>query len=107
MKVIIEDNNYLEKFFNHYPKYEEALKNKIYDEALIMINDRPHKIKTVRGCKYKDQTIFEYKIIIDKSFTCRAAYIILNNEVIFFYISTTLIKAEFTKLVQSLKGVTS
>lgn len=103
--IIIENNIYNEKFFKKYPKYSEAVKQKIYDNIVTIIRDMPYKIKPVHGYKYKNKVIEEYKIVLDKIFKCRVAYILMDDSVYVFFISTTLIKAEFTKLVSKVKGV--
>lgn len=106
MNIIIEENNYLEKFFRHNTKYSEKLKQEIYSNILTMINEKPYKIKTVNRLKYNGKLIYEYKITLEKYFVCRVAYILDEDNVIVFYISTNTIKANFTKEVSNLKGVT-
>ena len=71
-----------------------------------MINEKAYKIKDVNKLKYKGKTIYEYKIILDKYFVCRVAYIREDDNIILFYISTNIIKATFTKEISKLKGVT-
>lgn len=106
MEVIIEQNKYLQKFFKNNDKYSEKLKQQIYDNILTVINEKAYKIKTVNKLKYNKKTIFEYKISLEKDFVCRVAYTKDENEVLVFYISTNIIKANFTKEVYNLKGVT-
>lgn len=106
MNVIIEENNYLEKFFSHNKNYSEKLKEEIYENILNMINEKSYKIKDVNKLKYKGKTIYEYKIILNKYFVCRVAYIREEDNIIVFYISTNIIKATFTKEISKLKGVT-
>ena len=62
---------YLQKFFNHNKTYSEKLKQEIYDNILIIINERNYKIKDVHKLKYKGKTIYEYKIILNKYFSNR------------------------------------
>lgn len=96
--ILIENNNYLNKFFHKEKKYELFIKNQINNTEML-IKERPYKIKTVRGCKYRNKTIWEYKIPLEENLSCRVAYIIENNNIIIFFISTTIIKIKFTKLV--------
>lgn len=103
--IIIEENKHLERFFSHYKKYSDFIKNEIYTNILTMINEKPHKIKTVRGYKYREKTIYEYKIPLEVNLACRVAYIHEADNIIVFFISTTIIKREFTKLVADLTGV--
>ena len=51
--------------------YNEKLKQEIYDNILIIINERNYKIKDVHKLKYKGKTIYEYKIILNKYFSNR------------------------------------
>ena len=74
-KIVIEENIYLEKFFEHNRKYEDYIRNRIYKCTLDLINNNPHKIKKVRGYKYKSKTIYEYKIPLESGLDCRVAYI--------------------------------
>ena len=104
-KVIIEENVYLDKFFEHNRKHEEYIKNKIYNSTLDLINNNPHKIKKVRGYKYMGKTIYEYKIPLEPSLDCRVAYVFKQDEISIFFISNVVIKKEFTKLVSKLKNV--
>lgn len=106
MNIIIEENKYLQKFFNQNKTYSEKLKQEIYENILIIIKERNYKIKDVNKLKYKGKTIYEYKIILNKYFICRVAYIKEGDSIIVFYISTNIIKAIFTKEVSKLKGVT-
>lgn len=102
--IIIEDNNYLNKFFHKEKKYELFIKNEINNTELL-IKEKPYKIKIVKGCKYHNKTIWEYKIPLEENLNCRVAYIIEGNDIIVFFISTTIIKSKFTKLVTDfLKG---
>lgn len=96
--IIIEDNNYLNKFFHKEKKYELFIKNQISNTETL-IKEKPYKIKNVKGCKYHNKTIWEYKIPLEENLSCRVAYIIESNDIIIFFISTTIIKLKFTKLV--------
>lgn len=104
-KIVIEENSYLEKFFEHNRKHEDYIRNRIYKCTLDLINNNPHKIKKVRGYKYKGKTIYEYKIPLEAGLDCRVAYIFHKEEIIIFFISNIIIKNEFTKLVSKLKNV--
>lgn len=104
-EICIEENKSLEKYFNDNKKYEKFIKDEIYSEILTIINDRPHKIKTVRGYKYKGKTIYEYKISLDKELDCRVAYIYIENKILVFFISNIIRKNLFTNLVAKVKGV--
>lgn len=104
-KIIIDDNVYLKKFFEHNKKHEEDIRSRIYNKTLDLINNNPHKIKTVRGYKYNNKTIYEYKIPLEPGLDCRVAYIFHGEEIIVFFISNIIRKNEFTRLVSKLKDV--
>ncbi|HHD2754108.1 TPA: hypothetical protein ACOTG0_002954 [Clostridium perfringens] len=104
-KIIIDNNVYLKRFFEHNKKYEEYIKSRIYNNTLELINNNPHKIKTVRGYKYKNKTIYEYKISLEPGLDCRVAYIFEGEEIRVFFISNIIKKNEFTKLVSKIKAV--
>lgn len=103
--VCIEENHSLEKYFAENEKYERYIKKEIYNNILILINERPHKIKTVRGYKYKGKTIYEYKIPLGKDLACRVAYIYIDDKILVFFISNTIRKNLYTRLVSKVKGV--
>ena len=105
-QIIIEDNSVLEKFFRRNRKYEEKIINEIRENLLSIIKEKTYKIKTVKGYKYEGKTIYEYKIPLDKVFSCRVAYIYQEEKIIVFFISLTTIKHEFTKLIAGVVGVT-
>lgn len=92
------------KFFAQYPAYEPKIRENL-EHSSEFVQSHPHKIKTVKGYKYQHKTIYEYKIHLDSHLDCRVAYVFLDNEMIFFYISTNIIKAVFSKEVSKLKGV--
>lgn len=103
--ITIEDNKSLKKFFKANSKYHDAIVSNINTILPTLITDKPYKIKTAHGYKYKNHTIFEYKIKLDKYIDCRVAYTIENNNIIVFFISNTIIKKEFVKLLESLDHV--
>lgn len=93
-----------EKFFSQYPKYEEKIRENLA-QANEFIQTHPHKIKTVRGYKYLHKTIYEYKIPLDSHLDCRVAYVFVEGEIVFFYISTNILKVSFSKEISKLSGV--
>ncbi len=105
MEIIIEENNYLEKFLRNNKRYSDRLIEEIRNNILNVINNKPYKIKTVGKFKYNGKIIYEYKVPLDKNFVCRVAYTKDENSVRVFYISTNIIKANFTKEVSHVKGV--
>ncbi|TKX31094.1 hypothetical protein [Campylobacter estrildidarum] len=94
--IILENNLYLEKFFSHLKIDKELVYKIICENTKTFIYQTPHKIKQVKDCKYKNKTIYEYKLKLPKQ-AYRLAYIFDGDDIRIFYISKTLIKADFTK----------
>lgn len=105
MKSIeIEDNSVFRRFFESHKSYETKIREKIA-HTCDLIAHSPHKIKTVKNYKYLHKTIYEYKIPLDSHLDCRVAYIFIDDKILFFYISTNILKATFCKEVGKLAGV--
>lgn len=104
-QVTIEESSILDKFFRRNKLFEEKIKNEIYENINRVIEEKAYKIKTVKGYKYKGKTIYEYKIPLNKTFECRVAYIFQEEKIIVFFMSLTIIKSEFTKLIAGVPGV--
>lgn len=103
-EIVIEENGVFKKFFEHHKDYEEKIREKISHTQELIANS-PHKIKTVKNYKYLHKTIYEYKIPLDSHLDCRVAYIFLEDKILFFYISTNILKVTFCKEVGKLSGV--
>ncbi|MGG7077124.1 hypothetical protein [Clostridium sardiniense] len=103
--IIIEDNNILKKFFKANKKYEELIINNILYRLPDIIKSSPYKIKAVQNYIYNGKTIYEYKIPLDNAINCRVAYTNYNNKIKVFFISNTIIKREFVKLLSNMSGV--
>lgn len=103
-EIVIEENGVFKKFFEHHKDYEEKIREKI-SHIQELIANAPHKIKTVKNYKYLHKTIYEYKIPLDSHLDCRVAYIFLEDKILFFYISTNILKVTFCKEVGKLSGV--
>lgn len=104
-KINIEDNNHMKKFFKQNNKYEKLIRDNIQEALPILIVDKPYKIKTAYGYKYKGKLIYEYKIKLDKQLDCRVAYTLENDEILVFFISNIIIKREFVKLLEHVENV--
>ena len=100
LRITIEDNKYMEKFFKSFPQYEEEVKENIYHKLPDIINHRPHKIKAAYHLKRNHHTILEYKVIV-KNMNFRAAYTQVGNEVNVFFISSTTIKRFFVSALEN------
>ena len=104
--IIIEDNSILKKFFLANAQYADVIRQNITEHLPVLLAEKPYKIKTVAGYRYLGQTIYEYKIPLDKNTDCRVAYIHQNDDIRVFFISNTIVKKEFTKLLTKVSGVT-
>ena len=104
-QVTIEESSILDKFFRRNKPVEEKIKNEIYENINRVIEEKAYKIKTVKGYKYEGKTIYEYKIPLNKTFACRVAYIFQEEKIVVFFMSLTIIKSEFTKLIAGVPGV--
>ncbi|MEG2787207.1 MAG: hypothetical protein RR942_05240 [Romboutsia sp.] len=98
--VVIDENKYTNKFFKSFKSYEEDIKDNIYNKLEEIINFKTHKIKTAYHLKRKNNTIYEYKIVV-KNYNFRAAYIQVGNNIEVFFISITTIKKDFVKLLEN------
>lgn len=99
-KIRIDDNKYLDRFFKNFSRFEEGIKDNIDRILPELIQFKPHKIKTAYHLKRNGHTIYEYKIVVNKS-DFRAAYTLVGNEIEVFFISSTTIKREFIKLLEN------
>lgn len=90
----------MERFFKNFNRIEEGIKNNIRQVLPELIEFKPYKIKTAHHLKRNGHTIYEYKIVVNKN-EFRAAYTMVDNEVDLFFISSTTIKRDFVKLLES------
>lgn len=104
--IIIEENSILKKFFRANAQYEDLIRHNVTDHLPVLLAEKPYKIKSVAGYRYLGQTIYEYKIPLDKNTDCRVAYIHQNDDIHVFFMSNTIVKKEFTKLLTKVSGVT-
>ena len=94
LKVTIEDNKYMERFFKEFHQYEEEIRKNMHHTLPEIIENRPHKIKPAYHLKRDGHTILEYRVIVkDRDF--RAAYTQVGDEINVFFISKTLVKRYF------------
>lgn len=103
--IIIEENNILRKFFRANEQHEAMIRQNLQTVLPVLLSDKPYKVKTVAGYRYLGQTIYEYKIPLDKNTDCRVAYIHQGEDIRVFFISNTIVKKEFTKLLLKVSGV--
>lgn len=104
-EVVIKETKELDKFFNKNKEYENFIRDKIKNDTIKLIEEKPYKIKTCRGLKYSLKTIFEFKLIYNKFLAWRVAYIYDEDEIAIFFISNVLIKNEFLKELSKSRGV--
>ena len=94
--IVIDNNKYVQKFFNKHNSFEKDIKNNIYNILPEIIDFRPHKIKPAYHLKRNGLTIFEYKIVVNNN-NFRAGYTLNGSDIDLFYITKTTIKREFVK----------
>lgn len=90
--IIIEKNNTLRKFFRANEQHEAMIRQNLQTVLPVLLSDKPYKIKTVAGYRYLGQTIYEYKIPLDKNTDCRVAYIHQGEDIRVFLSPTPLSK---------------
>lgn len=103
-EIVIEERGVFKKFFEHHKEYESKIREKI-SQTQELISTAPHKIKTIKNYKYLHKTIYEYKIPLDSHLDCRVAYVFWEDKILFFHISTHILKATFCKEVSKFAGV--
>lgn len=103
--ISIDDNHSIKKFFKKFSIYEKETIKNINIVLPILITEKPYKIKTAHGLKYKGNLIYEYKIKINKFINFRAAYTLTEDNILVFFISDTTIKKDFVALLSSLDNV--
>lgn len=96
----LEDNKYIDKF---------CLSCKVsHDQMLAACEERfftyvvfaPAKVKSVKGKKHRHIPVYEFKVPVSHitSFPfVRVAYVMIEGEMVIFYISKTLQKEAFVK----------
>ncbi len=105
INIIIEENTALRKFFRANKRFEALIRHSLIEELPQLIKERPYKIKTCGHYHYLNQTIYEYKISLDSNTSCRVAYIQHDNEIRIFFITNTIVKEQFLKLLAKQAGV--
>ncbi len=103
--TIIEDSITIKKFFGKNKEFETLIRDNIANILPILIDDKPYKISTADPYKYREKTIYEYKIILNEDTECRVAYIHEGSRRIVFFISNITIKSEFLKLISNLEDI--
>ncbi len=98
--ITIDNNKYIERFFNKFKMYENDIKSNIYNTLPELIDFKPYKIKPAYHLKRHGLTVFEYKIVVNKN-NFRAGYTINDNDINLFYITNTIIKREFVKELEN------
>lgn len=102
--IIIEENSNTNKFFENIKFDKEFLIKTINETTNTFLFLASHKIKQVKGYKYKNKSIYEYKLKLPNQ-NYRLAYIFENDKIIVFFISDKIIKMEFTKAISKFKEV--
>ncbi|MEF9943508.1 MAG: hypothetical protein RR101_03245 [Burkholderiaceae bacterium] len=99
LEVTIESNRHIDQFFRRFAATEAEVRDNVRHALPEILRHRPHKIKTAYHLQRNGHPIHEYKIVLKHSINYRAAFTEIDQRVTVFFISDTLIKREFVKLL--------
>ncbi|SKC31018.1 hypothetical protein CZ809_00496 [Photobacterium piscicola] len=100
MNITYSENRHLRKFFHLHNQYQAIICQDVRERLSQLIIQRSEKIKTARQLRCGGLRIFEYKIVVAKDAVFRLAYTYFNNTINVIFISQTIIKNQFCKLLE-------
>lgn len=100
MNITYDENRHLRKFFHVHEQYQEIIFQDVRERLPRLIATQSVKIKTARQLQHNGLKIYEYKIIAAKDAVFRLAYTYSDNTINVIYISQTIIKHQFCKLLE-------
>lgn len=100
MNIIYSENRHLRKFFHLHEQYQAIIYQDVRERLPNLIVNQSAKIKTARQLRCNGLKIYEYKIVAAKDAVFRLAYTYFNNTINVIYISQTIIKHQFCKLLE-------
>lgn len=100
MNITYSENRHLRKFFHLREQYQTIIYQDVRERLPLLIASQSIKIKTVRQFRCGGLKIYEYKIVAVKDAVFRLAYTYLNDTINVIYISQTIIKHQFCKLLE-------
>ncbi|WP_146143507.1 hypothetical protein [Photobacterium phosphoreum] len=90
----------MRKFFHLHEQYQAVIYQDVRERLPQLIAIQSAKIKTARQLRNDGLKIYEYKIITAKDAVFRLAYTYFNDTINVIYISQTIIKHQFCKLLE-------
>ena len=100
MNITYSENRHLRKFFHLHEQYQSVIYQDVRERLPQLITIQSAKIKTARQLRNDGLKIYEYKIIAAKDAVFRLAYTYFNDTIHVIYISQTIIKHQFCKLLE-------
>lgn len=100
MNITYSENRHLRKFFHLHEQYQAIIYQDVRDRLPKLIISQSVKIKTARQLRNNGLKIYEYKIVAAKDAVFRLAYTYSNDTINVIYISQTIIKHQFCKLLE-------
>ncbi|WP_279129518.1 hypothetical protein [Photobacterium phosphoreum] len=100
MNITYSENRHLRKFFYLHEQYQSVIYQDVRERLPQLIAIQSAKIKTARQLRNDGLKIYEYKIIAAKDAVFRLAYTYFNDTINVIYISQTIIKHQFCKLLE-------
>lgn len=100
MNITYSENRHLRKFFHLHEQYQSVIYQDVRERLPQLITIQSAKIKTARQLRNDGLKIYEYKIIAAKDAVFRLAYTYFNDTINVIYISQTIIKHHFCKLLE-------
>ncbi|PSU72969.1 hypothetical protein C9J22_03235 [Photobacterium phosphoreum] len=100
MNITYSENRHLRKFFHLHEQYQSVIYQDVRERLPQLIAIQSAKIKTARQLRNDGLKIYEYKIIAAKDAVFRLAYTYFNDTINVIFISQTIIKHQFCKLLE-------
>ncbi|MCD9465649.1 hypothetical protein [Photobacterium iliopiscarium] len=100
MNITYSENRHLRKLFHLHAQYQAIIYQDVRERLPLLISSQSIKIKTVRQLRNNCLKIYEYKIVAAKDAVFRLAYTYFNDTINVIYISQTIIKPQFCKLLE-------
>ncbi|OBU41561.1 hypothetical protein CTM76_13940 [Photobacterium phosphoreum] len=100
MNITYSENRHLRKFFHLHEQYQSVIYQDVRERLPQLIAIQSAKIKPARQLRNDGLKIYEYKIIAAKDAVFRLAYTYFNDTINVIYISQTIIKHQFCKLLE-------
>lgn len=100
MNITYSENRHLRKFFHLHEQYQAIIHQDVRDRLPKLIISQSVKIKMARQLRNDGLKIYEYKIVAAKDAVFRLAYTYSNDTINVIYISQTIIKHQFCKLLE-------